>query len=416
MRPRLKPIDRQTIVITGATSGNGLAAAREAVRRGAAVVLAARNREALEAVRRDLERAGGRVAICSADVSVEADVERIAEAAVAAFGGFDSWVNDAAAATYGAMEKVPMEDHRRIFDVNYHGLLMGSLIAARHLRSRGGGAIVNLGSVLSDRAMIYQGPYSATKAAVQAATDALRMELERDRAGIAVTLIKPGSINTPYPEHARNYMGTPPRLPPMLYDPQLVAEAIIFACGTPRRQLYVGGSGYLISLAGRLAPRATDLAMEAFGVAAQQKPGDPGDPDKRDNLYEPKADGESHGDQDVFVRRTSLFLQAQTQPLLLPFVAAAAGAEMAGGLARTLLQRRPRGTRRGAEGGHSWGRSVIEEKRSMNPNERLSEAEEEARVRDSGSALPEGPEPAAEEMEQAQKEAAEERESERGYQ
>ncbi|HEX8224652.1 MAG TPA: SDR family oxidoreductase [Allosphingosinicella sp.] len=354
MRPRLKPIDRQTIVITGATSGNGLATARRAARRGAAIVLATRNGEALEAVRDDLERKGGRVAVCAADVSVEADVERIAQTAIDSFGGFDSWVNDAAAATYGAMEQVPMEDHRRIFDVNYHGLLMGSLVAARHLRSRGGGAIVNLGSVLSDRAMIYQGPYSATKAAVQAATDALRMELERDGAGISVTLIKPGSIATPYPEHARNYMDRPPRLPPMLYDPELVAEAIIFACETPRRQLYVGGSGYLISLAGRMAPRATDLAMEAFGVAAQQKPGDPGDPARRDNLHAPKADGESRGDQDAFVRRTSLLLQAQTQPLLLPFVAAAAGAELAGGLVRNFLHR-PRGTRPASRNGAKHG-------------------------------------------------------------
>jgi NAD(P)-dependent dehydrogenase (short-subunit alcohol dehydrogenase family) len=352
MRVQLKPVSRQTIVITGGTSGNGLATAREAVRRGAAVVLAARNAEALESVRSELEALGGRVAVCAADVAVESDVARIAQVAIERFGGFDSWVNDAAAATYGAMEDVPIEDHRRIFDVNYHGLLMGSLAAARHFRTRGGGAIINLGSVLSDRAMILQGPYSATKAAVQAATDALRMELERDGAPVSVTLIKPGSINTPYPEHARNYMGAPPRLPPMLYDPGLVAQAILFACETPRRHLYVGGSGYLISLAGRLAPRITDLAMEAFGVGAQQKPGDPGDREKRDNLYSARSDGEAHGDQDVFVRRTSLLLQAQTQPLGLPLAAAAAGLELAGGVLETLrgptpgpASRRRRGTR-----------------------------------------------------------------------
>ena len=346
MRVRLKPVDRQTIVITGGSSGNGLATAREAVRRGAAIVLAARNAEALERVRRELAEQGGRVAICPADVSSEADVARIAEVAIERFGGFDSWVNDAAAATYGAMEDVSLEDHRRIFDVNYHGLLMGSLVAARHLRERGGGAIVNLGSVLSDRAMIFQGPYSATKAAVQAATDALRMELERAGAPISVTLIKPGAINTPYPEHARNYMEAPPRLPPLLYDPALVAEAILFACETQRRQLYIGGSGYLISLAGRMAPRATDLAMEAFGVAAQQKPGDSGDPAKRDNLYEARSDGEAHGAQDVFVRRTSLLLQTQTRPLALPFAAAAAGLELVGGFFDSLKRRSPAGTSR----------------------------------------------------------------------
>ena len=329
MSPRLKPLSEQTIVITGGSSGNGLATAREAVARGGAVVLAARNREALETVAAELSARGGRVAICAADVSVEADVERIADTAIEAFGGFDSWVNDAAAATYGLMEEVTMEDHRRIFDVNYFGLLKGSLVAARHLRERGGGAIVNLGSVLSDRAMIGQGPYSATKHAVQAATDALRMELERDGAPVSVTLIKPGSIATPYPEHARNYMDAPPRLPPMLYDPALVADAVLFACETPRRQIYVGGSGFLISLMGRLAPRATDMVMEAVGIEAQQKPGDAGDPDKRDNLYEPKADGSVHGEQEVFVRRTSLLLAAQTRPHMVPFLAGLAGARAA---------------------------------------------------------------------------------------
>jgi short-subunit dehydrogenase len=273
-------------------------------------------------------------------VSVEADVEQIAQVAIDRFGGFDSWVNDAAAATYGSMEQVPLEDHRRIIDVNYHGLLMGSLIAARHLRQRGGGAIINMGSVLSDLAMIYQGPYSASKAAVQSATDALRMELERDNAPISVTLIKPGSVNTPYPEHARNFMDAPPRLPAMLYDPALVADAILFACENPRRQIYVGGTGWLISVMGRVAPRLTDFAMEQFGVEAQQKPGDAGDATKRDNLHEPKDDGETHGSQDVFVRQTSMLLQAQKQPLMLPLVAAAAGLGLLGTLRKLREDRR----------------------------------------------------------------------------
>jgi NAD(P)-dependent dehydrogenase (short-subunit alcohol dehydrogenase family) len=327
MRVQLKPLSRQIIVITGATSGNGLATAELAVRRGATVVLAARNREALERIAEDLRALGGPVAICPADVANEEDVEAIAETAVRDFGGFDSWVNDATAASYGRMDEVPMADHRRIFDVNYFGLLKGMLVAARHLRSRGGGVIVNVGSVLSDRAMILQGPYSATKHAVQAATDAMRMELERDGAPVSLTLIKPGSIHTPYPEHARNHMDAPPQLPPPLYDPRLVADAILFACEHPRRQLYVGGGGYLISLLGRVAPRLTDLAMEAAGVGAQQRPGDPGERAARDNLYETRSDGRIDGAQDAAVRRTSYLLEAQKQPWLAPLLIGAAGLE-----------------------------------------------------------------------------------------
>lgn len=333
MKIQLKPIQDQVIVITGATSGIGLATARLAVRRGAAVVLAARNEQALKDVARELEAQGGRVAICAADTAEKADIERVVATAVEAFGGFDSWVNNAAAATYGPIERIPLEDQSRIFDVNYHGVLMGSLAALRHFQAHEGGAIINMGSVLSDRAMIYQGPYSATKAAVQAATDALRMEVEREGQPVSITLIKPGSINSPYPEHARNYMSVPPRLPPPLYDPALVADAILFACEHPRRQLYVGGSGYLISLAGRIAPRLTDWAMQSLGVEVQQKPEDPGDTAKRDNLDEPRKDGSIHGDQDVFVRQTSVLLQAQKQPLLVPFVAAAAAVEMVQGVA-----------------------------------------------------------------------------------
>lgn len=315
MRVTLKPLARQTIVITGGTSGNGLATAEAAKAAGANIVIAARSEAALAQVR---ERLGAGVATVTADVADRAQVERIADTAIAAFGGFDSWVNNAAAATYGAMEDVPEADHRRIFDVNYFGTLHGSMIAARHLRARGGGAIVNLGSVLSDRAIPLQGPYCATKHAVKAATDALRMELERDGAPISVTLIKPAAIHTPYPEHARNFMDVAPRLPAPLYDPRLVAQAILFACANPRRQLYVGGAGALISAAGTVAPRLTDLVLEAIGKRIQESPDDPGEPARRDNLRQPRSEGTIDGAQAANVRTTSTLLAAQMLPRPTP--------------------------------------------------------------------------------------------------
>ncbi|WP_431470185.1 SDR family oxidoreductase [Sphingosinithalassobacter sp. LHW66-3] len=322
MSVNLKPLEQQTIVITGATSGNGLATAREAARKGASLVLAARNAEALEEIAGDLRAASARVATCTADVACDEDVERIAQTAIEAFGGFDTWVNDAAAAMYGRMDEVTMEDHRRVFDVNYFGVLKGSLVAADHLRKKGG-AIINMGSVLSDRAMILQGAYSATKHAVKAATDALRMELQRDGAPISVTLIKPAAMHTPYPEHARNYMDEPARLPPILYDPRLVADAILFAAEHPKRQLYVGGNGFLISLGGRFAKRASDAAMKAFGRRLQTDEHQPAPPATKDNLYEPREDGSIDGHQDYYVRRTSLFLEAQKRPALTLLTATA---------------------------------------------------------------------------------------------
>jgi NAD(P)-dependent dehydrogenase (short-subunit alcohol dehydrogenase family) len=328
MTIRLKPLRKQVIVVTGATSGNGLATVEAATRQGAAVMAVARNVAALDALRVRLTANGARVATCVADVSDQAAVDRVVTVTTETFGGFDSWVNNAGVGTYGTLEQVPVEDHRRVFDVNYFGVLHGSLAAARHLRTRGGGAIINVGSILGDRSIVQQGPYCATKHAVQALTDTLRMELEREGAGISVTLIKPGAIDTPFPEHARNFMDEPPRLPPPLYAPAVVADAILFACENPRRTLYAGGGGLLSSMLAQIAPRVTDVIMEATGTTLQQKPGDPGDAARRDNLRHYRNDA-LRGSQNVHARRSSITLQIQKVPsplLALAFMGAGATA------------------------------------------------------------------------------------------
>lgn len=337
MAIRLKRLREQVVVVTGATSGNGLAIVERAVRSGAAVVAVARNTEALEALEARLSASGARVATCAADVSDQAAVERVGQVAIERFGGFDSWVNNAGTGSYGAVEAVPVADHRRIFDVNYFGVLHGSLVAARHLRGRGGGAIVNVGSILGDRAIVDQGPYCATKHAVQALTDTLRMELEREGAGISVTLVKPGAIDTPFPEHARNFMNVPARLPQPLYTPEVVADAVLFACANPRRTLYAGGGGLLSSMLSQAAPRLTDFIMEAAGRRAQQSPEDPGDPTRQDNLYEPRRDA-LRGSQNVRARDSSIALQLQKLPrplLTLGVLGAGAAFAIGGRLART---------------------------------------------------------------------------------
>lgn len=330
MAVSLKPLSEQVIVITGASSGIGLATAQMATDRGAKVVLVARNSEALDEIVVGINNRGGNAVHVDADVADEDTAERVAERAIEAFGGFDTWVNNAAAALYARLEDVSIAEHRRIFDVGYFGLVLGSLEAARHLKSKGG-AIINVGSVLSDRAVPVQGAYSAMKHAVRGFTDALRMVMENEGAPVSVTLIKPNGMDTPYPEHARNKMSKPARIPPVVYDPRLVAKAILFAAENQKRSLIVGGGGLLLTLS-NLMPRSADKGMEAMMDEKGQTTDIPPAPGTNDNLFEERADGRIDSNQDdLAVRRQSLYLEAQMRPkttvaIVGGVAAAAAGA------------------------------------------------------------------------------------------
>jgi hypothetical protein len=189
-----------------------------------------------------------------------------------------------------------------------------------------------VGSVLSERAMILQTQYSATKHAVKAFTDGLRMELERDGAPVAVTLIKPSGIDTPYPEHARNYMEDDPAVPPPSYDPRVVAKAIVFAAEHQRRELTVGFGGWAIAAMGTVAPRLTDKIMEATGYATQTT-SQRERRAMRDNLYRPRQDGDEHSSlEGPRPRQTSLLLEAQMHPMTTMMVMAGVGLALAAAL------------------------------------------------------------------------------------
>lgn len=351
--PRLKPLARQTILITGASSGIGLATARLAAQRGAAVMLVSRNGEELAAIVEEIRGRGGRAAFHAADVADRTALEEAARRAEAELGPIDSWVNDAGSSVYGRITEIPEAEHRRLFETNYWGVVHGSVIAAGLLRERGG-AIVNLGSVVSDRAIIFQGPYSATKHAVKGFTDSIRMELEEEGRPISVTLVKPSGIDTPFVEHARNRLGAPGlAVPPPTYDPRLVARAILHACETPVRDLVVGFGGHAISLMGTLFPRATDLLMERFGGRLQSDDSAPR-PERADSLETPREGGTERSlTRPAPMRRSSLFLEAQMHPAATAAALAGLGALALGAAAaRRMGQGRhlPWGRRRGFPG------------------------------------------------------------------
>jgi short-subunit dehydrogenase len=315
MNVKLKKLNEQVMVITGASSGIGLVTAREAARRGARLVLAARAEEALQKLVAEIRAGGGEAVYVVADVGQEEDVRRIAQKAVEHFGRIDTWVNNAGVSIYGRVLETEVEDARRLFDTNFWGTVYGSRAAVPHLR-RAGGALINVGSTVSDRAIPLQGIYSASKHAVKGFTDALRMELEEEGAPVSVTLVKPAAIDTPYPRHAKNLMEKEPALPPPVYAPEAVAEAILHCAETPVRDVFVGGGGKALSVMDKYMPRLGDKVMETFMFDAQ-KMDEPPLRDPEDNgLYKASGELQERSGRPAYVSESSLYTKASLHPLI----------------------------------------------------------------------------------------------------
>lgn len=307
MTPR--PIGEQVVVITGASSGIGRAAAQLFGQHGASVVLAARGEDALRAAADEVERAGGQTLIVPTDVADPAQVEALAQKAVEKFGRIDTWVNDAAVSEYALVTEQSPDEFERIMQVNYLGTVYGCKAAVPRLTQSGGGTIINIGSVLSERAIPLQVAYCASKHAVKGFTEGLRMELAHQNLPINVTLVLPTVINTPFYTNARNRMAVRPKPMPPAYPPAIVAETIVFAAQHPRRTLYAGGPAKALSVMELLAPGLTDKFMTAGGgMFKMQQSDQPEMHDRPENLYAPiPGPGKVGGDFDTVQKRGSFY-------------------------------------------------------------------------------------------------------------
>jgi short-subunit dehydrogenase len=312
---KLKPLAKQVIVITGASSGIGLVTARMAVERGASVVLVSRNEEVLRSLVEEIIASGGRAVYAVADVGKQDDVANVAHTAIEAFGGFDTWVNNAGVSIFGAVDEVSIEDQRKMFETNYWGVVYGSLEAIKHYKERESdgwaGSLINTGSFFGDRATPVQSTYSATKHALHGWTDALRMEMEAEQAPISVTLLHPGRIDTPYDQHAQNYLPTQPAHRDMIYPPEAVAEATLWAATHPMRDMFIGSQSKALVLLAGLSPRLMDRFMERYMFWSQQRadvqPTNLGE----SSLHEPSFGLAERGIPKGWVRRRSYYVEAE---------------------------------------------------------------------------------------------------------
>ena len=314
------------VVITGASAGIGRAVARAYGARGARIGLLARGREGLEGARRAVEDAGGQALVLPTDVANAEAVEAAAQAVEDAFGPIDVWINDAMVSVFSPVKAMTAAEFKRVTEVTYLGYVYGTLSALRRMLPRDRGAIVQVGSALAYRGIPLQSAYCGAKHAIQGFMDSLHCELLHDGSRVRVTMVQMPAVNTPQFDWVKTRMPGAPQPVPPIFQPEVAAEAVLWAAEHDRPELYVGISTVVAIVGNKLAPRLGDAYLARTGYASQQTE-EPVDPRRRDNLWEPvPGDHGAHGrfDARAHSRSPQLWLTMRRRAVALGVGALAA--------------------------------------------------------------------------------------------
>ena len=327
-----RPIEEQVLVISGASSGIGRATARAAGERGAKVVVAGRNAEALANTVVEVEGRGGEALAVAGDAASEVDAHDLCARAVERFGRIDTFVATVMVTVYAEVTELEAEELRRVLDVNFHGRVHAYRAALPHLQASRG-TFVDVNSALAYRGIPLQAAYCASKAAGRAFFESARVEQERHGTGVDISLILPGAINTPQFDRGRQKLGLQPQPVPPIYQPEVVAAAVLHCAERPERELPVTWAAQRLLWGQKLSPRAGDLLLLRNGWKSQTT-GEPKPVDSPDNLFETLPDDPgAHGRFDEAARSASAWTAARLRlgkiggiaVLAAPLAAAAIG-------------------------------------------------------------------------------------------
>jgi short-subunit dehydrogenase len=322
----------QVVVITGASAGVGRATVRRFAEEGASIALIARERERLEATAREVEAAGGRALVLPLDVAESDALEKAADQIEQELGPIDVWVNNAMATVFAPVTQTTPEEFRRATEVTYLGSVWGTMAALKHMLPRDRGTIVQVGSALAYRGIPLQAAYCGAKHALEGFFDSLRTELLHEKSNVQLTVVQLPALNTPQFSWGRTKMPRQPQPVPPIFQPEVAAEAIVYAAHNPRRELYVGWPTVKTIVGNKIAPGLADLYLARTGYDSQQAES-PVPADRPDNLFEPvEGDFAAHGRFDTRAKPRSIQLWANLNRRWLG--AAALGTAVIGAMRR----------------------------------------------------------------------------------
>lgn len=300
----------EVVVITGASAGVGRATVRAFAEQGAHIGLLARGRDGLEGARQEVEEIGGKALVLPTDVADPDQVDAAASAVEQEFGPIDIWINNAMVSVLSPVKEMTPAEFRRVTDVTYLGYVYGTLSALRRMLPRDRGVIVQVGSALAYRAIPLQSAYCGAKHAIQGFTESLRSELIHDGSKVHVTTVQLPAVNTPQFSWIKSRMPRHPQPVPPIYQPEVIANAILWAAHNDRRELSVGFPTVKAIVGDKFIPGLLDHYLAKIGYESQQTD-EPIDPNRASNLYDPvPGDHGAHGKFGEGARTSSVQLWA----------------------------------------------------------------------------------------------------------
>lgn len=307
-------------VITGASAGVGRACVRLFAQKGYDIALLARGTDGLEAGSREVEELGRKALFFKVDMADHQGIESVTELIEKTLGPIKVWINNAMNSVFSPISEMTAAEYKRVTEVTYLGQVYGTLSVLRRMSARGEGSIVFVGSALAYRGIPLQSAYCGAKHAVEGFYDSLRTELLHEKSKIQISIVELPALNTTQFGFVKNKLPFKPKPMGKIYQPEVAADAILYAAENNRREIFVGFSTVKAIVGNKIAPWYADRVLANSAFKGQQT-NQPEDPNRKNNLWEPiPGDHGAHGNFGEKAKKSSFTLLLSKNHLIVYLV------------------------------------------------------------------------------------------------